>query len=488
MQIALMKERTSSLMRLIGLSGLIAAIYLVTLVTQRIFDFVGISVDLYAASGGGQVLYYIIVLSCAALFTVIVWRQSIVDFLLLYIRNWKSGLGGFFFCAGLAFIIGFFWYLFALKIGGARWSSSAWDQIDAHELSKSLVLCFAATGVAITEEILFRSLAFKYLLTSTNEWVVARAILISAVLFALSHQYYDLSGWFRLDMVGLLIGLTLLGCLLALVYYLTDLLACAIGSHTGLIWLAVAKKTQIIQVAPSDWGISSSFDPRTEPAAWFLFVILLLSFWGIRRWIKPTFEIEDLGAIANGVPSTRFQGNEPNGGVVRWLDWFPAVSGSLLCVVGFFGVQKLTDYNWRHVAATKYPVAMTALKNGLTGMIDVETAAAAAGFRPGWYIRTEAQLMRRSNGQVEMRGFAADMPGDGTPLGVLVLADGKIIFQTQTAGSREDVTRRFMLTDAAARNVSFEGMLSCKSQERVRVFVVTPAMTYYPVPVHTICP
>jgi hypothetical protein len=82
--------------------------------------------------------------------------------------------------------------------------------------------------------------------------------------------------------------------------------------------------------------------------------------------------------------------------------------------------------------------------------------------------------------------LAADMPGDGSPLVILVLAGNKTIFQGQTEGAREDFARGFMLTDAAARNVRFSGAFLCKAAEPLLGVVTSPAKTYASFPIS--CP
>jgi hypothetical protein len=70
-------------MRIIYLLGLIAGIFLASFGAQSIFNAVGISIDLMAASGAGQIINYLIVLICAYLFVTLVWRQSVTGFIVL---------------------------------------------------------------------------------------------------------------------------------------------------------------------------------------------------------------------------------------------------------------------------------------------------------------------------------------------------------------------------------------------------------------------
>ena len=477
-------------MRIIYLLGLIAGIFLASFGAQSIFNAVGISIDLMAASGAGQIINYAIVLICAYLFVTLVWRQSVTGFIVLYFQNWRKARSGFWVCAGLALIVGLLWYMFVFAAGGARWSSAAWAQTDTHALLKLFFTSLIAIILATTEEILFRSIAFRYLLTSTTTWAVVRAMVLSSIIFALAHRFDDPLSWLELRFVGLLIELFLLGCLLALVYYVTNSLACSIGAHSGLIWIALAKKTQIIQVAPSGWDISNSFDPRTGPAAWILFILLTILFWSLRHWLRKTFEIENLDLIAAVATSPQLEidvSARPavDHSVMR-RDWLVAILGGVACLASFIAMQKLIEHKMSRDGET-FHAAVDEFKTAVSHGASVATAARAAGFQPADYLRYGLErLTRLANGQVEIIGLAADMPGDGSPLVILVLAGNKTIFQGQTEGAREDFARGFMLTDAAARNVRFSGAFLCQAAEPLLGVVTSPAKTYASFPIS--CP
>lgn len=468
-------------MRFIYLLGLIAGIFLASFGAQSIFRAVGIPIDLMAASGAGQIINYLIVLICAYLFATLVWRQSVTGYFLLYFRSWRKALGGFAVCAGLALGVGLLWYMFVFAAGGARWSSAAWAQTDARVLLKLLLPDLIAIVLATTEEILFRALAFRYLLTSTGRWAVFRAMIVSAIIFALAHRFDDPLSWLELRFVGLLIGLTLLGCLLALVYYLTNSLACSIGAHTGLIWIALAKKTQVIQVASSGWDISNSFDPRTGPAAWLLFILLAALFWSLRRWLRTSYAIENLDlAAATTSPRCKIDGGARSDidPCVTRRDWLVAILGGVACIVGFIAIQKSIEHKMARDAET-FPAAVNEFKSALSRGASLAAAATAAGLQPADYLRYGLEkLTRLANGQVEITGLAADMPGDGRPLLILVLAGNKTIFQGETAAARADFARGFMLTDAAARHVIFKGTLSCTAGEPLLGVVTSRSKTY----------
>jgi len=469
-------------MRIIYLLGLIAGIYLAWFAAQSIFDAAHIPIDLTAASGVGQIINYAIVLICAYLFTTLVWRQSVIGFFVIYFQNWRKTLKGFLFCAGLSVTVAFAWYMFVFAAGGARWSSVAWALIDTHAVGKLFLTCLVGIVIAATEEILFRSLAFKYLLNAATTAAIVRAIFLSSIIFALSHRFDNPLAWLDLKETGLLIGLVLLGCLLALVYYLTNSIACAIGTHSGLIWIAMVKKTQIIQVAHSGWDITNSFDPRTGPAAWILFILLSVLFWSLRRWMRKTFAIEDLDLVAaatNSLPpkieTTARPGDDH---LAMRHDWLVAILGGVACIASFFAIQKLIEHKIAR-DAKNFPSEVNQFKAAMSRSASVDAAARATGFQIGDHIRiVYRELTRAANGQVEIGGDAVDLPGDGLPLTILVFAGNKTVFQVQTDGAREDFARRFVATDAAARNVRFSGAFSCTAGEPLAGVVMTPAKTY----------
>jgi hypothetical protein len=243
-------------------------------------------------------------------------------------------------------------------------------------------------------------------------------------------------------------------------------------------------------VAPSGWDISNSFDPRTGPAAWLLFILLTILFWSLRRWLRKTFEIENLDLIAAVATSPQLEIDVTarpavDHSVMR-RDWLVAILGGVACLASFIAMQKLIEHKMSRDGET-FHAAVDEFKTAVSHGASVATAARAAGFQPADYLRYGLErLTRLANGQVEIVGLAADMPGDGSPLVILVLAGNKTIFQGQTEGAREDFARGFMLTDAAARNVRFSDAFLCQAAEPLLGVVTSPAKTYASFPIS--CP
>ena len=226
------------------------------------------------------------------------------------------------------------------------------------------------------------------------------------------------------------------------------------------------------------------------PAAWILFVLLTVLFWSLRRWLRKTFEIENFDLVAAAAMSPRLEIESTarpdfDHSVMR-RDWLVAIFGGMACIASFIAMQELIEHKMSRDTET-FHAAVDEFKTAVSHGASVATAARAAGFQPADYLRYGLErLTRQANGQVEIAGLAADMPGDGSPLLVLVLAGDKIIFQAETAGARADFARGFMLTDAAARRVIFNGTLSCTAAEPLLGIVMSRTKTYASFPIS--CP
>ena len=90
------------------------------------------------------------------------------------------------------------------------------------------------------------------------------------------------------------------------------------------------------------------------------------------------------------------------------------------------------------------------------------------------------EITRTNKQHVTIRGWAADLIGQGTPLTVLIFADGRNMLGTQTKGPRHDVAQALKLSEAAAANVAFEGEFSCYPGEVLVVVAVTQQNLYAP--------
>jgi hypothetical protein len=208
-----------------------------------------------------------------------------------------------------------------------------------------------------------------------------------------------------------------------------------------------------------------------------LFVFLIVLFWSLRHWMRKTFAIEDLELVATGAASPPVEAGVTN------RDWLVLMAGGVACMLAFMAMQKAIDRTMARDAQT-FPAAVEEFKAALARGVSPAAAATAAGFQPADYIRLSIdKLSRNPDGQWEMAGALTDMPGDGTPMVMVMLAGGKPIFQVQAAGAAPEAFARLLaLTDAAARNAGLGGAFSCRPGEPLSLVLLASSRTFYVYP------
>jgi hypothetical protein len=118
-----------------------------------------------------------------------------------------------------------------------------------------------------------------------------------------------------------------------------------------------------------------------------------------------------------------------------------------------------------HATVSDAPGLMAAVQTaGLRGSPDVKGAIEG--------------LARIDNERVTIKGWAVDRTAAGAPLTIVAFAGGPHVLTTVTSGPRKDVARMFGLSDAAARNVSFEAGFTCGRGQNLVVVAVTADSTY----------
>jgi|SRR6202035_521554 len=162
--------------------------------------------------------------------------------------------------------------------------------------------------------------------------------------------------------------------------------------------------------------------------------------------------------------------------------------GTIVCASSFFGtlwiLKELEVKGGFEMAAT--------LENAsISDNASLETAAKAAGFEPSPNIHGVVDVLTRlSNDQVKIKGWAADLGSDGSPIDVFGFSQGKVLFQAQTYGERPDVIAFFKLApDAPAmRNVIFDVTTSCHAGEKIIIAAFARSKEYGPMASSQICP
>jgi hypothetical protein len=100
-------------------------------------------------------------------------------------------------------------------------------------------------------------------------------------------------------------------------------------------------------------------------------------------------------------------------------------------------------------------------------------AAISAGLRPSLTLKGSVDRLARVNeNQIRISGWSADSNGHGTPISVVVFTDGNLALQTSTNGPRPDVADHFKLSNEAALNIGFGGVLACRSSRPLFIIAV----------------
>ena len=87
-------------------------------------------------------------------------------------------------------------------------------------------------------------------------------------------------------------------------------------------------------------------------------------------------------------------------------------------------------------------------------------------------------IKRIDNDRVTIKGWAVDKTATNSWLTIVAFASGSHVLTTATNGARKDVARMFGLSDAAARNVSFEATFKCDKGNALVVVAVASDRTY----------
>ena len=153
--------------------------------------------------------------------------------------------------------------------------------------------------------------------------------------------------------------------------------------------------------------------------------------------------------------------------------WFTWISGALAATLGFAVVFWLTG-------PAQVPPGVAILANAtVSDATGLMAAVQTAGLRGTPDVKGAIEELKRiDNGRVTIKGWAVDKTGSGSPLTIIAFAEGPHVLTTVTKGARKDVAQMFGLSDAGARNASFEAAFSCGAGQNLIVVAVTADRTY----------
>jgi hypothetical protein len=121
---------------------------------------------------------------------------------------------------------------------------------------------------------------------------------------------------------------------------------------------------------------------------------------------------------------------------------------------------------------------------------ELEQAAAQAGLKKsdaihGWIDRAS----RAPDGRLSVSGWAADGHGDGKPISIAVLLNGRVLLRMRTKGSRDDIkayAQRTFGRPEVARDVLGEGVsekpVSCSDVNKLLIVGISNRGEFHSVP------
>jgi hypothetical protein len=90
--------------------------------------------------------------------------------------------------------------------------------------------------------------------------------------------------------------------------------------------------------------------------------------------------------------------------------------------------------------------------------------------------------------RIRVRGWAAEIGGSGSPITILGFVNGAKVLTVQTRGERPDVAAALNLSIFAAKDVSFDGTLTCRRGQQLVIVAVTASNKYVLHPHRLFCP
>lgn len=259
---------------------------------EGLFIVTGSGLSIYDTRGAGQVLMLLTVVLMVLAYVTLIARDSVRDFFMLYLRQWKTALRGFLIMLAIAWAVVIGAYVLMGLLGYVHWSPEAWDAMTWKKAERTVVALFVVLVLATTEELMFRVFLLRYLRWNTSKAVTIGAVIFSSFVFAAVHNLTDPLAWLRPEEFMLFVGLFLLGVLLCVTYIVTGSFWCAVAVHCGLLGSKVfLRRTELLDVSTSSWWLHTD-DLRATPLTWALFAGLAVAIYLLRDRLNPRFAVE----------------------------------------------------------------------------------------------------------------------------------------------------------------------------------------------------
>lgn len=275
--------------------GLAAAVYAVAWAARAAVRALGGKLEYRIENDPGMVTLYAIAAVCTVLFAVFDWRASPAAAISRYWAARRTVWTGFLLSASVTILAVATEYLVFWLLGAASWHTHAWQRFGGIWAFRAVLGLGIVVLLATTEELIFRGFVFNYLRTSNAPSETTGAVLGSALIFALVHHFPGPLAWPSPRESPFLIGLFLLGVLLAVTYLASGSLACAVGVHAGLLTVEVFgrnRRTRLVAISQSAWWMGTDNDLRTAPIVWAQFIILAIAIWWARRHLSGLTRVE----------------------------------------------------------------------------------------------------------------------------------------------------------------------------------------------------
>jgi hypothetical protein len=150
------------------------------------------------------------------------------------------------------------------------------------------------------------------------------------------------------------------------------------------------------------------------------------------------------------------------------------VVGGLIFAISFVAALRLTE-----PARAPTPAMMTLAGATIPDLRRLMAAVKTAGLRGTPDVKGAIdEITRLDIDHVTLKGWAADISGNGTPLAVMVFVDGRNTLTMDATGGRPEIANELGLSGAASANISFQANLVCSRGQRLIVVAVAPRDVY----------